>query len=140
MAASLEPGRAAEFPGRRRRPGVSRAGLRAPSPPGPGPGPARRGGAGGSSLPEGGPGGWVPPEEEPAGRPGVRPAGACPTRGTPDRADVRPAGTAVPPAGAAPAGRTGRVPPGRTDRVPPGRTDREAAGRTGGVAAGAPRL
>src|SRR5215468_5576643 len=114
MAASLEPGRAAEFPGRRRRPGVSRAGLRAPSPPGPGPGPA--------------------------GRPGVRRAGACPTRGTPDRADVRPAGTAVPPAGAAPAGRTDREPPGRTDRVPPGRTDREAAGRTGGVAAGAPRL
>ena len=140
-ATSLEPGRAAAFPGRRRPPGVSPGDPRQPSPPESLRGPAQRGGAGpppqaaraaGSSLPEGAPGGWVPPEKEPAGPPGVRLTGAGRTRGTPGRGDVTPAGRAVSPAGAVPAGRTGAVPAGRTREVP--------AGRTHGVAAGAARL
>jgi hypothetical protein len=160
MATSLEPGRAAAFPGRRRPPGVSPGDPRQPSPPESLRGPAQRGGAGpppqaaraapppqaaraagspqaaraapppqaaraaGPSLPEGAPGGWVPPEKAPAGPPGVRLTGAWRTRGTRGRGDVTPAGRAVSPAGAVPAGRTGGV----------------AAGRMRGVAAGAARL
>ena len=117
------PGR----PRRRRRPGRAPPPQAARAAP-----PAQAARAAGSSLRRGGSGGMASPRRR--GQPGApREAG----RGAPDPRDPGPrgrgrqAGTAVPPAGAAPAGRTGRVAAGRTGGVPPGAprlTDRRPGG------------